>query len=58
MDELVREESKRIEREEGFNDGIEQKTIEVMKFMLDKNMDLKDIADITGKSIEEIKKLI
>ena len=61
MDELVREESKRIDREEGFNagveQGIEQEKNTTIKNMLNKNMDLKDIAEITGKTIEEIKKI-
>ena len=35
----------------------EEKSIEIAKAMLLKNMDIKDISDITGLSIDEIHKL-
>ena len=57
MDELVREETKRIEREEGFNAGVEQNTIEVIKNMLENNAELEFISKVTGKTIEEIEKI-
>ena len=45
----------------GINDGISKgenkKSIEIAKNMLKKNMSIEDISDITGLSIEEIKKL-
>ena len=43
--------------EQGISQGIEQNTIETIKAMLKKNFSLEDISDITGKSIEEIKKI-
>ena len=66
-DEKEREEEKRraeIEyaEEHGLNKGISEgenkKSIEIAKRMLDKNLDIKEISEITGLSIEEIKKLI
>ena len=42
---------------QGFEQGIEQEKESVIKSMLQKNMNIEDIHDITGKSIEEIKKL-
>ena len=45
----------------GINDGIykgeNKKSIEIAKNMLNKNMSIEDISDITGLSIEEINKL-
>ena len=45
----------------GINDGISKgenkKSIEIAKNMLNKNMSIEDISDITGLSIEEINKL-
>ena len=45
----------------GINDGISKgenkKSIEIAKNMLKKNMSIEDISDITGLSIEEIKKI-
>ena len=43
--------------EKGKEEGIEEEKIEVAKKMLDKNMSIEDISDITGLSIDEIKKL-
>jgi predicted transposase/invertase (TIGR01784 family) len=45
------------ERREGREEGKEEKTIEVIKKMLEKNYELEDISEITGKSIEEIKEI-
>ena len=42
---------------QGFEQGIEQEKESVIKSMLQKNMNIEDIHDITGKSIVEIKKL-
>ena len=44
-------------RENGFNDGISQEKVNIAKNMLNKNMSIEDISEITGLSIEEIKKL-
>ena len=41
--------------EEGIQQGIEQKEFEIIKNMLNKNIDYDTISDITGKSIDEIK---
>ena len=41
----------------GLNDGESKKSIEIVKNMLKKNMSIEDISDITGLSIEEIKKI-
>ena len=41
-------------KEEGKKEGIEEGIKKVVKSMLDKNMDIKDIVDITGLSEEEI----
>ena len=61
MEELVREESRRIDHEDGFNEGIEQgieqKTIDVIKSMLSNNLDLEIISNVTGKTKEEIEKI-
>ena len=50
MDELVRLESKRVDREE----GKEENTLDIIKNMLKNNISLELIAKVTGKSIEEI----
>ncbi len=42
--------------EEGRKEGIQQNTNDIIKKMLDKKMDIDLIADITGTSIEEVKK--
>ena len=44
-------------KEEGIQEGIEQNSIDVVKAMLNKKMSYDDISDISGKSIEEIKKI-
>lgn len=53
LDEIVRLESKRIDREE----GIEENTKNNIKKMLEKNLDKQLISEITGKTIEEIEKI-
>lgn len=42
---------------EGEAKGEKNKSIEIAKNLLTKQMDIKDIADVTGLSIEEIEKL-
>lgn len=42
---------------DGIEQGIEQNTKDVILNMLHKNISLEDIRDVTGKSIEEIKKI-
>ena len=41
----------------GINDGISQEKVSIAKNMLKKNMSIEDISEITGLSIEEIKKI-
>ena len=41
-------------KEEGKKEGIEEGIEKVVKSMLDKNIDIKDIVDITGLSEEKI----
>jgi len=63
------EEAKRIENsklsyaeskglEQGIEQGIEQEKVATIKNMIKKDISLKDISDITGKTIEEIKEII
>ena len=42
---------------EAKNEGISQEKVSIAKNMLNKNMSIEDISDITGLSIEEINKL-
>ena len=51
--EMVREDA----YERGTINGIEQTKLDVIKSMLGKNMTYQDISDISGKSIQEIKKI-
>lgn len=53
MDELVRCESKRIDKEE----GIEQNTIDIVKEMIKNNIDLETISKVTKKTKDEIKNI-
>lgn len=46
------------ERLEGIEEGSNQKQIEIAKKLLDKNMDIQDIADATGLPLEKIKELL
>ncbi len=43
--------------EQGTIQGIETKTIDVIRSMLKKNIDCNTISEITNKSIEEIKEI-
>ena len=43
--------------EKGIKEGIEQQTIELTKNMLKKNIDINQISEITGLSIDKITKL-
>ena len=43
--------------EQGIKQGIEKKTSDVIKTMLEKKMSYQDISDISGKSISDIKKI-
>ena len=52
-DELVRLESKRVDREE----GIEQANVNMILSMLENNFDLETISKITKKSVSEIEKI-
>ena len=42
-------------REEGLEEGIENNKLEVIKNMLNKNIDYDTISDVTGKALDEIK---
>ena len=53
----VEAKERQADYEDGFNNGINQNTTKIIKSMLEKNYSLKDISDITGKSIEEIKEI-
>ena len=53
MDELVRLESKRVDREE----GKEENTLDIIKSMLKNDATLDFIAKVTDKSIEEIREI-
>ena len=65
LDEIEKYDTIKNSKEEGFEDGFEegknsgiQKTkIETARKMLEKNMKLEDIIDITGLSKEEIQKI-
>ena len=46
------------ERLEGIEEGSNQKQIEIAKKLLDKNMDIQDIADATGLPLEKVKELL
>ena len=39
-------------------EGAEQKQLEIAKKLLDKNMDIQDIADATGLPLEKVKELL
>ena len=58
MNDLMREESKRVDREEGFQAGIEQKTKEIILSMVKSNATLDFISKVTNKTIDEIKEII
>ncbi|MBR1734224.1 MAG: hypothetical protein IJ730_02065, partial [Alphaproteobacteria bacterium] len=50
-------EGEKIGIEKGKAEGANEKAVEVAKKMLRKGIDVDDIADISGLSVEEIKKL-
>ena len=54
---LVEEEALNRGIDQGISQGIEREKESVIKAMLQKNMNTEDICDITGKSIEEIKRI-
>ena len=56
-DEKAMEFGHKLDIEDAHREGIKQKAIETAKKMLDKKMDINDIIDVTGLSLEEIKKL-
>ena len=43
--------------ETGIQQGKEEKTIDIAKKMIEKNMEIKDIMELTGLTEEEIKNL-
>lgn len=55
--EKLRISGEKIKIKEAKEEGKEEKSIEIAKAMLLKNMDIKDISDITGLSIDAIHKL-
>ena len=57
MDALVKLNEMEGAKEEGRSLGIEERTIEIAKNMLNKKMNIKDISEITGLTIREIEKL-
>ena len=44
-------------KEEGISKGVSQEKVNIAKNMLNKNMSIEDISEITGLSINEIKSL-
>lgn len=44
--------------EEGIKEGIQNKTYEIAKNLLSKNIDINMVADVTGLSLEELNKII
>jgi len=55
--EIVRKKTENSIRKESYEKGIEERNIEIAKSMLDKNMELDLISELTGLSIEEIESL-
>lgn len=53
----VRNTERKLGREEGLKQGYKEKSIEIAKNMLLKDMDIKMISEITGLTMEEIKGL-
>ncbi|MBQ4262829.1 MAG: hypothetical protein IJB83_01105, partial [Bacilli bacterium] len=54
---LIRESEKLFARDEGKEEGIEERNIEIARNMLNMKLDLEVISKATGLSIEEIKEL-
>ena len=57
LDELVEYEKRKNALEEGLEQGIEQNKLEVVKNMLDENLNIKLISKVTGLSEKEIIKI-
>lgn len=57
MDELVRSESKRIYYEEGYQEGIDKNTTDIIINMLKNKLDIQMIVKISGKSVDEIEQI-
>ena len=55
---VAKEEGIEISIKQGLEQGTEQKSIEIVKNMLAKNIDINVISEVTNLSIEEIKQLI
>jgi len=55
--EKLRKEALREGKQEGKQEGLHEKAVQTAKALLKKGMPLKDISEITGLSIKEIKKL-
>ena len=51
------EEAHKQDLSDSYETGKSDKSIEIAKVMLSKNMDIKDISEITGLSIEELNSL-
>lgn len=57
MEKLVRDKAREIATKEGIEKGREEKTIAIIKNMLNNNIEYEMISKITGKSIKEIKEI-
>ena len=57
MDELVRSEAKRIYYEEGYQEGIDKNTTDIIINMLKNKLDIQMIVKISGKSVDEIEQI-
>lgn len=57
MDELVRSEVKRIYYEEGYQEGIDKNTTDIIINMLKNKLDIQMIVKIFGKSVDEIEQI-
>lgn len=55
--EMVKRESLKYAKLEGVEEGLEQNTLMIIQAMLKKEMSYKDISDITGKTLEQIKEI-
>ena len=56
-DEYMKNEGIKEGKEEGKQEGIQEKTEEIARKLLNKNMPLKEISEITELTTEEIKNL-
>ena len=57
MDKLVRDTARKEAIKEGLEQGREEETIHIIKIMLKKKMPYEDISEISGKTINDIKKI-